>query len=170
MNNKAEALQNLSVPAFEVTNTPAADEAAQRLCMVPSRGCAVPLTCDGDIHETCGPSPSAGRDQSELLFQWVCRNIRADPQHQLFWSTKTDPEVGSGHPRRRRHHFYVWALQCFPVPVLEAPCHHPKPEAQLSLACFNGLTQHMPTLEHKKHSSPPQVFQYTLTSYKTPMS
>jgi len=31
MNNKAEALRNLSVPAFEVMNMPAADEAARRL-------------------------------------------------------------------------------------------------------------------------------------------
>lgn len=68
MKNKARALRNLSVPAFEVSNTAAADEAAQRLCMAPSQGYAMPLACDSDIHRTHSPTPGAGRNQPELLF------------------------------------------------------------------------------------------------------
>lgn len=67
MNNKAEALRNLSVPAFEVTNMPVADEAAQGLwvrslpeavlCLSPttvtSTGPVVPLRVLGDISPNC---------------------------------------------------------------------------------------------------------------------
>lgn len=125
MNNKAEALRNLSVPAFEVTNTPAADEAARRLwvwscpeavsCLLPamvtSTGLVVPLRASGEIslyRFSEGFAETLGHILNPSCFG------AGKVTQGLAWGTREEKTSR------------VWALQCFPVPTCEAPCHHPK--------------------------------------------
>lgn len=144
MNNKAKALRNLSVPAFEVTNTPAADEAARRLhvwflpeaapCLSPttvtSTGLMVPLRVLGDISLNC-------------FLEGFAETLGQILNASCFGAGKQTQEMARGTPGGED--VTCVGTLVFPRPYLRSPCHHPKPAAQLSLACFNGPMQHAPS-------------------------
>lgn len=147
MNNKAEALRNLSVPAFEVRNTPEADEAARRLCawslpeavpclspaMVTSVGLVVLVQMVGEICPNC-----FSKEFAETLGQIVSSSCLG--------AWKLTQGIARGTPEDTTD----VGISVFPCLIWEAPCHHPRPEAQLSLACFNGPTQPAPSLFSKR--------------------